>query len=301
MFSQAQLAYLSGLASEAARAAGQVIEAYRGVTVQAGHKSVGTSAASQVVTEVDHKAQAAILEILQPSCAEYGLALLTEESPDDGERQRRPAFWCIDPMDGTLAFCEGNPGFSVCIALVARDGIPLIGVVYDPLSRSLYRAVRGQGAYRDDRALSPPGIDPRLPLTLRTDFSFQQHPWLQATRQGLEDMARRLGMHGAAIEFRVGAVMNACGILETPNTCYFKYPRSGNSGGSLWDYAATACLYQESGAVASDIHGRPMQLNRPGSTFMNHRGLLYAGNRQLASQITALFTSLNRGSGNFRE
>lgn len=51
------------------------------------------------------------------------------------------------------------------------------------------------------------------------------------------------------------------------------------------------CLCREAGAVASDIDGRPMQLNRPDSTFMNHRGLLFAGNIQLAEQIKSLFAS----------
>ncbi len=35
-------------------------------------------------------------------------------------------------MDGTLAFINGHPGFAVSIALVAQDGTPQIGVVYDP-------------------------------------------------------------------------------------------------------------------------------------------------------------------------
>ncbi len=91
-----------------------------------------------------------------------------------------------------------------------------------------------------------------------------------------------------AIKFCAGAVMNACGILEEPNSCYFKYPRTGDSGGSLWDYAAKACLFGEAGAVASDIHGHPLALNRADSTFMNHRGLLYAACQPVADQIITL-------------
>ncbi len=106
-----RLAKLCGLAVEAARAAGRIIRAHRNTGVQVRHKDVGDSIASQVVTEVDLKAQVAILEVLRPSLGEYGLALLAEESPDDGQRHEKPAFWCIDPMDGTLAFINGTPGF----------------------------------------------------------------------------------------------------------------------------------------------------------------------------------------------
>lgn len=288
-----QLHTLSQLAIRAARAAGEIISAHRDQAVQVQHKDAGTSTAAQVVTEVDHKAQAAILELLQPSCAEYDLALLTEESPDDGQRHQKPAFWCIDPMDGTLAFINNTPGFSVSIALVARDGKPLIGVAYDPTTQSLYRAIRGQGAFKNDQAMQLATLDPCKPLALRADLSFQPHPWRAQTLSGLQHIATQLGLNGAEIQYFTGGVMNALGVLETPNICYFKYPKSGNSGGSLWDYAASACIYHEVGAVATDIYGQTMQLNRAGSTYMNHRGLLFAAHPGLAEPIIALHRTLS--------
>ncbi len=291
-FSGERLKTLADTAVEAARAAGRIIEAHRHLEVQVSHKAAGASPASQVVTEVDHKAQAAILEILAPTCVEHDLALLTEESPDDGGRQSKPAFWCIDPMDGTLAFVNRVPGFSVSIALVGRDGTPLIGVVYDPVAHALYHAVCGQGARKNGRAMVVSRPDTGRPLVLRIDPSFRDHPKFASTRRGLGEIARELGLNGAEIHYRTGAVMNACGVLEDANACYFKFPRSGDSGGSLWDYAATACLFREAGAVAADIHGRPMDLNRPDSTYMNHRGILYAATAALAERIVTLNNSL---------
>ncbi len=283
-----QLHILTQQAVHAARAAGHVINAHRQAKVPVHYKHTGSSMASQVVTEVDRKAQAAILHILQPTCEDYDIALLTEESPDNGQRRNKQAYWCIDPMDGTLAFINNTPGFAVSIALVARDGTPLIGVVYDPVEQVLLQAQRGGGAFKNDQAMQVSEPDPEQPLILQTDFSFQAHPWLEQTRLGLLDIARQLGLNGADIQFRTGAVMNACHILENPNHCYFKYPRSDNSGGSLWDYAATACLYHAAGAVAADILGRPLDLNRSNNTFMNHRGLLYASQRDIADRIIAL-------------
>ena len=297
IFDDHQLQELAQRAMIAARAAGRVIDAHRQTEVDVHHKEIGTSAASQVVTEVDHKAQDAILEMLEPACADYDLALLTEESPDDGQRLVKSAFWCIDPMDGTLAFINDTPGFAVSIALVSRDGIPLIGVVYDPVEQTLFHAIQGRGAYKNATPIQIPAPDPEHPLVLQTDLSFQTHPRLKQTLTGLEEIARQLGLNGAEIRFHTGAVMNACSILETPKSCYFKYPRTDDSGGSLWDYAATACLYNEIGATASDIYGQPMDLNRPESTFMNHRGLLYASHRALADQIISLNQKLSASNG----
>ncbi|MGB0723721.1 MAG: inositol monophosphatase family protein, partial [Gammaproteobacteria bacterium] len=278
-------------------AAGAVIAAHRGRAVAVEHKAVGTSIASQVVTEVDRLAQVAILEVLDATRTEFGLALLTEESPDDGSRHERPAFWSIDPMDGTLAFTRDEPGFAVSIALVSQAGEPLLGVVLDPVTDTLWRAVRGAGATRNGRALRVGTLDPDRPLTLRTDVSFGHHPWLEATREGLEALARTLGLPGAELRFRGGAVLNACNTIADANALYFKYARKAEAGGSLWDYAATACIVTEAGGVATDITGAPMELNRAGSTFMNHRGVLYTADERVARGVIALEKLLRESGG----
>lgn len=82
-------------------------------------------------------------------------------------------------------------------------------------------------------------------------------------------------------------MMNACGVLNRPPACYFKVP-APTGGGSLWDFAATACLFHEVGAVATHMHGGSLELNRADSTNMNHRGVLFATDEVLAQRIRAL-------------
>ena len=79
--------------------------------------------------------------------------------------------------------------------------------------------------------------------------------------------------------------MNAIATLSNSNYCYFKFARSDDGGGSIWDYAATACLFHEAKAVACNSYGNPMELNRPGSTFMNHKGIIYTSSKPLADAI----------------
>lgn len=287
-----QLTELANLAEQAALSAGKMIASRRQTDLDVQHKDRGDTSASQVVTEVDHLAQAIILDILQPTCEVYNLALLTEESPDDGQRLIKPAFWCIDPLDGTLAFIRDEPGFSVSIALVAKDGTPLIGIAYDPVESVMYRAIKGHGAFRNDKPMRLNLIDPTQPLTLRTDYSFEQHALYEATIKGLKKISEKLGLNGSSIELATGGVIMAIKVLEDPNYCYFKYPRKGNAGGSLWDYPASVCLFNELGAIATDIYGNSLELNRAVSTYMNHRGILFAAEEILAQQIRALHKSL---------
>lgn len=291
---------LQAEAQQAARAAGELIQAHRHKNIEVLIKDPNTSLAGQVVTEVDHKAQAVILERLMPGIEQYDLALLTEESPDDGSRFEKTAFWCIDPLDGTLPFTQGIAGFSVSIGLVARDGTPLIGVVYDPVDERLYSAVRGQGATLNHAPIAVPALDTRQPLILRTDVGFETHPWLDATLEGLQQLAQQLGMPGAEIRYRTGGALNACDILGTPHICYFKYPKN-NKGGSLWDYAASACVYAETAMSACDIFGQPMDLNRRDSTYMNHKGILFSSDPRISKGVLELYQRLAAELGSCEE
>ena len=146
---------LTEKAVKAASNAGQLIRSYRDKDVNVMQKEGGSTLASQVVTEVDRKSQDAILQVLLPTCDEFDIALLAEEDEDDRGRLESAYFWCIDPLDGTLPFINGQQGYSVSIGLVAKDGTPLIGVVYDPVHDVLYQATKGQGLRRNNERWLP--------------------------------------------------------------------------------------------------------------------------------------------------
>jgi fructose-1,6-bisphosphatase/inositol monophosphatase family enzyme len=223
------------------------------------------------------------LRILGPSCEEYEIALLTEESEDDGSRFEKECFWCIDPMDGTLPFIRGEPGYSVSIALVARDGSPMIGVVFDPVQDVLWQATKGQGVRRNAEPWTLDASSQELTFTY--DRSFKDHSERDRVLRELEGYAYSIGLKKLASTQFGGAVINACHALESAPGCHFKFAKPQEGGGSLWDYAATACLYEEAVAVVGDVHGAPLDLNRPDSTFMNHRGAVYATDEDLARCI----------------
>ena len=278
------LSELAQCALSAAKAAGKVIQGFCGREVEVFSKKGGATLASQVVTEVDRKAQDAILAVLRPSMDLYDLALLTEESEDDGSRFQKKYFWCIDPLDGTLAFSEGENGYAVSIGLVARDGSPQIGVIYDPVSEVLWQAAKGQGVKRNGQDWKV--TDRNHTLTFTYDRSFEAHPQFSSLCHALSEVGRGLGLQGIEATQYGGSVMNAMHALENGPGCHLKLPKPEEGGGSLWDYAATACIYEEVGAWATDVYGQPLELNRRESTFMNHRGVLYASGHILGKKIT---------------
>ena len=279
---------LAETAVAAARSAGRIISQYSDQEIEVEHKDGGHTYASQVVTEVDRKAQDAILETLNLSCDEHDFALLTEESEDDHSRFQKEYFWCIDPLDGTLPFTKKEPGYSVSIALVAKCGKPQIGVVYDPVHNVLWEAAIGRGVKKNDQPWMMNSNSEVLTFTY--DRSFEKHPERQRVLDGLNSYAQAIGLTKVHATQYGGAVINACHALESAPGCHFKFAKPEEGGGSIWDYAATACLFEQAGASVSDVYGDALDLNRSDSTFMNHRGAVYATDASLASKIRAILT-----------
>lgn len=282
--SSADVRELADRATRAATMAGQMISQSRPREIE--QKGGQASLASQVVTEIDRRSEDIILGVLNPTLERFSLGLLTEERADDGGRLTADYFWCIDPLDGTLPFIEEQPGYAVSIALVGRDGTPWIGVIYDPVENTLLHAIRGVGAFRDGHPWEAKPDGGGEVLSVFADRSFLERRDHDEIVDVLGQIAKEMGLVGAQVDARGGAVINASRVLDCPPACYFKVP-GPSGGGSLWDFAATACLFNEAGAVATDIHGAQLDLNRADSTYMNHRGVLFATDDALAERIRA--------------
>lgn len=282
-----ELTELADLAIDAATTAGEMIVRSRPHEIE--HKSSVGSVASQVVTEVDRRSEALILATLTPTLKRFELGLLTEERADDGGRFNADYFWCVDPLDGTLPFLEGAAGYAVSIALIRRDGTPTIGVVYDPVGETLVQAITGAGVFRNGRPWGRQSSSGTT-LSLFTDRSFHSSEGRDRITTALEVIAREMGLSGLQVDTSSGAVMNACKVLANPPACYVKLPKQ-IGGGSLWDFAGTACIFKEAGAVATDIDGKPLALNRADSTLMCHRGILFATDETLAERLRTLLCS----------
>ena len=285
-----ELLFLQEQACSVAREAGALIMSYAGRVPEVKRKAGAVSLAAQVVTEVDHKCDALIRERLMESVERFDLALLTEETEDDGSRLEKDYFWCVDPLDGTLAFTRSVHGYSVAISLITKQGEPVIGVVYDPLKDDLYSAVKGQGARHNGKAWRPlekvrSGSVNSQAFIVQLDCSFIESDRFAETWQSVERWAVSQGFTGAEYLSEAGGVMSAIAVLHEPPACYFKPPKDQSGGGSVWDFAATACIFGEVGGYAMDFSGQPFHFNPQGDTFMNHCGVMFATSDYSASMF----------------
>lgn len=268
------LQHLANIAIEGALSAGKIIQKYMNDDIIVEKKEAGSNYASQVVTKVDRECERIILSHLMPTCKAFDIGLLSEETEDDESRFSKTFFWCVDPMDGTLAFINKQPGFSVSIALISRDGTPVIGVVFNPSTETLYYAIKGNGAYKN-----------RIPWEIRNTNNYLTYVTDKKLRDTPEstEIQNILNKHKADLKLKgikelsgAGAVMNAILVLENGPACFLKLPKKDFGGGSIWDFAATACIYQELGLPATNFEGETLNLNKKDGTFMNHQGVYYS-------------------------
>ncbi len=287
--SKTQLRTLCDKAILAAQEAGIWIESFDRDNLRRGYKEAGKSSASQIITEVDIGSEEIIRRHLASVSDQNNIAFVGEESSFTSvsktrARFEKPYFWCVDPLDGTLPYAEGRAGYTVSIALVEQSGKPLIGVVYDPAKKVLYHGINGQGCYRNFAPFKQ-RISFSKTLMVYADASLKTHKKYENAVRGLEHCAHNLGLGGIRFVYGSGAVKNACHVIESDQACYLKLPKNEDGGGSIWDYAATACIAHEAGAWATDIHGAALDLNRTDSMFMNHKGILFASNSRIAKRL----------------
>lgn len=268
---QEVMKYYLSIAKSAALAAGEVILKSLEKDHQINSKSKDLSISASVVTAVDVEAQAVIIEHLRTTFSD-DIGLLSEELQDDNSRFTKPYFWCVDPLDGTLAFTQQKPGFSVSIALMNSLGDTLLGVVYDPLGKDLYSALKGGGMLKNDVPFVIPEKKSRFSVV--TDVSMHK---TEALTEVLENVSMNYLQKGQEVEVLQcgGACMNALYVLNNPPAVYMKPPKNQIGGGAIWDFACAALFFSELNLSFSAYNNEKLFLNNKESVYLNEQGIRF--------------------------
>ena len=226
---------------QAARQAGEIL-----LKMQS-EISIREKGPADLVTEADVAAQGVIQQLLSGHFPEY--AFIGEENLDN-QRSRLDAEYCwiVDPLDGTTNYAHGMDNFSVSIGL-AHQGRMTAGVVYDPTHDQMFRAVRGGGAYRNDKPISTSRIESLDRALIAASFSPKVprdspeiHRFLNMIYEC--QALRRLG--SAALNFSYVAA----GMLDGYWASSLK----------VWDLAAGSLILTEAGGAISGLNGEPFEL-----------------------------------------
>ena len=215
---------------------------------------------SEPVTEADRVANELIVESLQKEFPDDGI--LAEESIDTSRRLDRPRVWMIDPLDGTTGFIDGNGDFAVQIGL-AENGEAVLGVVYQPLTGVLYRAVRGQGCW-----IERPNFMPER-ATVSTQNELHRMRLAASRSHRSPRMDRVVKAFAVKQEVRRGSVGIKVGLICEQQCDLYVHlsPRT-----KQWDTCAPEVILTEAGGRITDLFGYPLNYNVP--DVQNRNGLV---------------------------
>jgi 3'(2'), 5'-bisphosphate nucleotidase len=190
-----------------------------------------------------------------------------------GERKKWKLVWLVDPLDGTKEFIRHNGEFTVNIALIEK-GRPVVGVVYAPVTDTLYFAQTHHGAYRINKARyrlkSGENISmiismaETLPVEQRADNNTLVIAASRSHFSGkTEEYCSRLKGNGRKIEFVfAGSALKFCLLAEGKADLY---PRLGTT--MEWDTAAGHAIAEEAGAtIAVYETNQPLVYNKENLT-----------------------------------
>jgi myo-inositol-1(or 4)-monophosphatase len=209
-----------------------------------------------LVTEADKLSEDLIITEIKRALPEHGI--LSEESPaiHDGSPMR----WIIDPLDGTTNYAHSYPVFCVSIAL-EKDGVIILGVIYDPTRRETFVAERGKGAYLNNKKMA---VSPTMELTrslLATGFPYDIRESKENNLDYFNIMAkkvqalRRAG--SAALDLAYVATGRFDGFWELKLM--------------PWDMAAGCLMVEEAGGKVTTINGGFWNLSSPDILVSNGR------------------------------
>ena len=151
--------------------------------------------------------------------------------------------WQIDPLDGTVNFAHGFPMFCVSLGLLI-DGVPSVGVVYNPATDEMLAAALGHGATRNDMPIHV-SITPTLRQALLiTGFSYDTHK----SDNNIENF---LGFQrNAQATRRIGScALNLCYTATGQLDGYWEMKVKPH------DIAAGIVLVREAGGIVTDFDG----------------------------------------------
>jgi myo-inositol-1(or 4)-monophosphatase len=181
--------------------------------------------------------------------------LLSEE--DCGQANAYEAFqkqssgfgWIIDPIDGTTNFIHGIPHFAVSIGIV-KNGEPVIGVVFNPITGDLYTVRRAFGAFHNGQFLQV-GIETKLSeAVVATGFQASDFKSGSRVLQQMDELAgktRNIRMFGASS-------LDLCFVASGKLTGFW------HEGLNPWDAAAGILILKEAGGRVTNKEGHPYRL-----------------------------------------
>lgn len=196
---------------------------------------------AELVTQADARCQRIIIDRIKETYPDHGF--IAEEGSGNKIFKQPPRgterlWWIIDPIDGTNNFAHRMLFFTVSVA-VMYQGEPIVGVIFEPATDSIFTAVKGGEAQLNARRINAGEEQMNEFSSVGLDSHFDRGVPAWACEIMRRTRFRNLG----SIALQLAYVAKG-GLIATIGSC----PK-------LWDIAAGAVIIEAAGAIMSDWKG----------------------------------------------
>lgn len=172
--------------------------------------------------------------------------------------------WVCDPIDETMAFSCGMPTFVFSIALVDQsNGLPVLGVINDPVMKNMYWAYKGNGAYRNGKKIAV------------SDSNTLKNTYINTASTG-----KSVGFSNLPF-FKTLSDMK-CAVMKFPSFIYGGIQvANGKYAGAVFfkeyghDVAALKIITEEAGGKVTDLNGDERRYDQDGIGCVVSNGILH--------------------------
>jgi 3'(2'), 5'-bisphosphate nucleotidase len=240
---------------------------------------VNTKEDASPVTEADKLADNYITQKLSI----FKIPIISEEGEIKPYQIRKDwkIFWLVDPLDGTKEFVHKNGEFTVNIALI-ENKVPILGVVYIPVTKMLYFASKETGAKKYCINSTNLSVDQIISdSTLLLDQPYNDKIKIGVSRSHFDDYTEQLIERCKTLfkEVEVCVAGSSAKFCFLADNSIHLYGRGNYT--NEWDTAAGDAIIRFAGKSIITNEGKPFLYNK---SDLRNTGFI-AGNSLLLKTI----------------
>lgn len=191
------------------------------------------------LTIADKKSNDIIVKYLNKYFPDIPIISEEGENIEYKDRKNYEYYFCVDPLDGTKEFIKRNGEFTVNIALI-RDKFPIFGVIYVPVSKTLYYGDHEKGAYKID-------IESNYKEKIEVNKEYENGLTAIKSRSHSGNEAELFKLNDIKNTISTGSSIKFCLVAEGTADLYIRTKPT-----SEWDTAAGQAIVEAAGGIMLD-------------------------------------------------
>lgn len=192
---------------------------------------------TDIVTYYDQMVENVLCEAIKKEFPQD--VFITEE---ETHNEKGNYMWIIDPIDGTSNFAVQQYDYAISVAYY-EDFQEVFGLVYDVARDIMYKGIKGQGSYINDKQLEPLG----------DEYNFNQG-LLDVSYPAIKKMKSEYNLDFSKIDdlflahrAKGSAALAICSIAKQTLSVYASFKLN------IWDYAAAKIILEAAGGACCNI------------------------------------------------